>query len=110
MDDSYRNVNTMRTIPRVDNPWIGRITATITRRTSQAGNVKAWADVRLADFLVIFDCVIIQQEGQPAYVRLPEHRSADGTGFAPHTAAIDEQLMTAITDTAVQAWLDGGAA
>jgi DNA-binding cell septation regulator SpoVG len=54
-----------------------------------AGNLKAFASVRIGPSLVVHKCRVIQQPGQRAWVSMPQERW-EGSDGKPHSMALVE--------------------
>jgi DNA-binding cell septation regulator SpoVG len=82
------------------------------RRLTGEGSLKAFAKVRLG-CVVIHSCRIVQQDGQRAWVALPQtpaRKKADGSGagWFPVIEITNRTVMDQIRDAVLAAW-DRGA-
>lgn len=75
----------------------------------QDGNVKAFATIQVGDALEIRDLKVIQQNGQRAWVSLPDRQRSDGKGYAPIIKALDDRFKQAVDAAVLDAWQNGGA-
>ena len=105
-------INPPNTIQRIVNPWVGKVKMLTLTPTHKAGTVKAFASIQIADALEIRDLKLIQQEGQRAWVSLPDHQRSDGKGYAPIVKCLDDRLKAEIDKVVLDAWQSavGGAA
>lgn len=84
------------------NPWDGKITVARIKRNPAGGNVRAFATVRIGEALEISGIKVIQQPGQPPYVKLPDQEN--GGRWFPVVKATDRRLQEAITKRVIAAW------
>ena len=85
------------------NPWTDKVRVVAITTTHQAGEVKAFASIRIGEALEIRDLKVIQQPGQKAWVALPDRQRNDRHGYAPIVETLDGRLKQAIDYTVLQA-------
>jgi DNA-binding cell septation regulator SpoVG len=78
------------------------------RRVENAGNLKAFAKVRLG-CIVIHGCRVIQQPEQKPWVALPQtpaRKKADGagSGWFPAVAITNRNVLDQVRDSVLEAW------
>jgi DNA-binding cell septation regulator SpoVG len=81
------------------------------RRLDGSGNLKGFAKVRLGA-VIIHGCRIVQQDGQCAWVALPQtpaRKKADGSGagWFPVIEITRRELMDQVRDAVLEAWERG---
>lgn len=67
--------------------------------TSDMGVIKAFADIVIAEFLLIKNCTVIERKDQKIEIRLPQKMHRDGTWrpvVAPMKADFNHQIYEAI--------------
>lgn len=88
----------------MSNPYLAKITVTkITPVTSQ-GNLKAFASIKLGDVLTIHDCRVIQQQGQKAFVSLPQRKDEKTGKYYYIVFPESEQFKEAVQEKVLDAW------
>lgn len=92
------------------NPYAGKVSVVGIYPTHQAGNIKAFATIKIGEALEIRGVKIIQQPGQKPWVALPDRPRTDGQGYAAIVKALDERLAEEISHVVLLAWQTGGAA
>lgn len=102
--DDYAKVNPQ-------NPYHGKVTVVKLYPCHQAGPIKAFVTIRIGEALEIRSLKVIQQDGQRAYVKLPDKMRTDGSkGYDPYVICLDERLAEEISRVVLAAWQNGGAA
>jgi len=88
------------------NPWVGKVKVLTLCPSHTAGTVKAFATIQIGDALEIRDLKLIQQDGQRAWVSLPDRQRSDGKGYAPILKTLDDRLKSEIDKVVLGAWAD----
>ena len=86
----------------MNNPYLEKINVVNVRQINQ-GNLKAFATVKLGNTMTINGCRIIQQNGQRAYVALPQSQDKDGK-YYPVITADDPRFKEAVEQVILEAW------
>ena len=84
------------------NTYLEKIYVFNLRNNKRHGNVRAFADVKIDNFITIHGVKIIQQDGQQAYCRLPDTQS-NGHWF-PIISTDNSDLKAAISKAVLTAW------
>lgn len=87
----------------MSNPYLERITVTRVTPVQASGTIRAFASVKLGETLTIHSVKVIQQDGQKAYVRLPDQKSPDGKYFAV-VSSDDPRFQEAVQEKVLAAW------
>lgn len=88
------------------NPYKNKITVERITSAGKNGNVRAYASIKLGSTLTIHGVKVIQQDGQRAYVRLPDQKSPDGSRYFQVVESNDQLFMDAVQEKVLQAWIE----
>ena len=77
-------------------------------RPIDKGNLRAFVSVRLGG-VTIHDCRVIQQQGQAAWVSMPQREYTDKQGQKKYSAIVElsEALKKSVSALVLQSWEQG---